>query len=75
MHVKYLFSLVAIGCGMALAVGGQTVSLEGEVVDWPLGRTMALRDPIGNRDLGTGDRFAATVPVHGVRLIRERAGR
>lgn len=40
-------------------------------VEWPLGRTMRLRDPIGNRDLGAGDGVVADVPAHGVRMVRE----
>jgi len=47
------------------------VSDEIQKLEWPLGREMKLRDPIGNRDLGSGDALALTIPVHGVRLVRE----
>jgi len=42
-----------------------------QTISWSLGKLMKLRDPIGNRDLGTADGVEVVLPVHGVRMVRE----
>ena len=40
-----------------------------QTVTWSLGKPMKLRDPIGNRNLGTADGVEVSLPVHGVRVF------